>query len=35
LLTAADLSYTSSSIVREIITHKGDFSFLVPSAVKK
>ena len=35
LLTAADLSYISSSIVREIINHKGDFSSLVPSAVKK
>ena len=35
LLTTADLSYISSSIVREIITHKGDFSSLVPSAVKK
>jgi pantetheine-phosphate adenylyltransferase len=35
LLTAADLSYISSSIVREIISHKGDFSSLVPSAVKK
>jgi len=35
LLTAADLSCISSSIVREIISHKGDFSSLVPSAVKK
>jgi pantetheine-phosphate adenylyltransferase len=35
LLTAADLSYISSSIVREIINHKGDFSSLVPKAVKK
>ena len=35
LLTAADLSYISSSIVREIISHEGDFSSLVPSAVKK
>ena len=35
LLTAADLSYISSSIVREMINHKGDFSSLVPSAVKK
>ena len=29
LLTAADFSYISSSIVREIIFHKGDYSSLV------
>ena len=34
LLTAADFSYISSSIVREIIFHKGDYSSLVPEAVK-
>jgi len=34
LLTAADYSYISSSIVREIINHKGDYSSLVPEAVK-
>jgi len=34
LLTAADYSYISSSIVREIISHKGDYSSLVPQAVK-
>tara|TARA_B100001094_G_scaffold211866_1_gene205825 strand:+ start:211 stop:669 length:459 start_codon:yes stop_codon:yes gene_type:complete len=35
LLTAADYSYISSSIVREIIKNKGDFSSLVPDAVLK
>ena len=35
LLTAADYSYVSSSIVREIIKNKGDFSSLVPDAVLK
>ena len=34
LLTAADYSYISRSIVREIINHKGDYSSLVPEAVK-
>ena len=34
LLTAADYAYISSSIVREIIHHKGDYSSLVPDAVK-
>ncbi|OUW35274.1 MAG: pantetheine-phosphate adenylyltransferase [Flavobacteriaceae bacterium TMED179] len=34
LLTAADYSYISSSMVREIINHKGDYSSLVPDAVK-
>ena len=35
LLTAADYSYISSSIVREIILHQGDYSSLVPEAVWK
>ena len=35
LLTAADYSYISSSIVREIINNNGDYSSLVPDAVKK
>ncbi len=35
LLTAADYSYISSSIVREIILHKGDYYSLVPEAVWK
>ncbi len=34
LLTAADYSYISSSMVREIINHNGDYSSLVPDAVK-
>ena len=34
LLTAADYSYISSSIVREIINNNGDYSALVPDAVK-
>lgn len=34
LLTAADYSYISSSIVREIINNNGDYSSLVPDAVK-
>ena len=33
LLTAADYSYISSSIVREIIKNDGDYSSLVPDAV--
>ncbi len=33
LLTSADTSYISSSIVRDIITNKGDVSLLVPKAV--
>jgi len=33
LLTSAEHSFISSSIVREIILHKGDFSSLVPKAV--
>jgi len=35
LLTAADYSYISSSIVREIIRQKGDYSSLVPESVRK
>ena len=34
LLTAADLAYISSSVVREIMIHGGDYSSLVPKAVK-
>ena len=34
LLTSAEHSFVSSSIVREIILHKGDFSSLVPKAVR-
>ena len=34
LLTAADLAYISSSVVREIMVHGGDYSSLVPKAVK-
>jgi len=34
LLTSAEHSYVSSSIVREIILHKGDFSSLIPKAVR-
>ncbi|WKK67613.1 pantetheine-phosphate adenylyltransferase [Lutimonas zeaxanthinifaciens] len=33
LLTSADTSYISSSIVRDILVNKGDVSMLVPSAV--
>ena len=33
-LTSVENSYISSSIVREIISHKGDYSSLVPEAVK-
>jgi len=33
LLTSADTSYISSSIVRDIIRNKGDVSLLVPKAV--
>ena len=35
LLTAADHSYISSGIVREIMSHNGDYNSLVPKAVKK
>lgn len=34
LLTASDLAYISSSVVREIMIHGGDYSKLVPKAVK-
>ena len=34
LLAAAETSYISSSIVREIILNKGDYNQLVPSSVK-
>ncbi len=33
LLTSADTSYISSSIVRDIIKNKGDVSLLVPKSV--
>ena len=33
LLTAADTSFISSSIVRDVIRNKGDFSVLVPESV--
>lgn len=33
LLTSADTSYISSSIVRDILQNKGDVSLLVPKAV--
>ncbi len=35
LLTPADHSYISSGIVREIMNHNGDYTSLVPPAVKK
>lgn len=35
LLTAVDTSFISSSIVRDFIRNNGDFSLLVPPAVKK
>lgn len=35
LLTSADHSYISSGIVREIMNHEGDYSSLVPNAVKR
>jgi len=34
LLTAADTSYISSSIVRDVIRHKGDYTLLVPDSVR-
>jgi len=34
LLTAASTSYISSSIVREVIKHQGDFTRLVPESVR-
>lgn len=33
LLTSADTSYISSSIVRDILSHKGDVKLLVPPSV--
>jgi len=35
LLTSADHSYISSGIVREIMINNGDYTSLVPKAVKK
>ena len=35
LLTSANLSPISSSIVREIINYRGDYTSLVPKAVRK
>lgn len=34
LLTAADTSYISSSIVREVILNNGDYTKLVPKSVR-
>ncbi|MEM6687593.1 MAG: pantetheine-phosphate adenylyltransferase [Bacteroidota bacterium] len=34
LLTAASTSYISSSIVREVIRHQGDYTLLVPDSVR-
>ncbi|WP_298519163.1 pantetheine-phosphate adenylyltransferase [uncultured Kordia sp.] len=34
LLTAASTSYISSSIVREVIRHHGDYTLLVPDSVR-
>ena len=34
LLTAASTSYISSSIVREVIRHNGDYTKLVPNSVR-
>ncbi len=34
LLTSATTSYISSSIVREVIHHKGDYTLLVPDTVR-
>lgn len=34
LLTSADTSFISSSIVREVIHFKGDYSSMVPAAVR-
>ncbi len=34
LLTAASTSYISSSIVREVIKHHGDYTRLVPKSVR-
>lgn len=35
LLTASDKAFISSSIVRDVLKHKGDISALVPSAVSE
>lgn len=35
LLTSADTSYISSSIVRDFIRNNGDYTLLVPAAVRK
>ena len=35
LLTSADTSYISSSIVRDVLKHGGDISLLVPAAVHR
>ncbi|MGV8993010.1 MAG: pantetheine-phosphate adenylyltransferase [Flavobacterium sp.] len=35
LLTAANTSYISSSIVRDVIRNGGDYTLLVPEAVRK
>ena len=35
LLTSSGKSYISSSIVREVIRHGGDYTKLVPNAVRK
>ena len=34
LLTAANTSYISSSIVRDVIRNGGDYTVLVPGSVK-
>lgn len=34
LLTAASTSYISSSIVRDVLRHKGDYTKLVPDSVR-
>ena len=34
LLTAASTSYISSSIVRDVISNKGDYTLLVPDSVR-
>lgn len=34
LLTAADTSFISSSIVRDVIRNKGDYTVLVPKSVR-
>ena len=34
LLTSAETSYISSSIVRDVIRNKGDYTILVPESVR-